>query len=47
LNRLGCAPRVDFKDTDVIIAIEIVGDMCGIDLITKSMRERYPFVRVP
>jgi tRNA(Ser,Leu) C12 N-acetylase TAN1 len=38
---------VDFHDPDIIIAIEIVGDECGIGFITKSLRERYPFVKVP
>ncbi|MGQ0694482.1 MAG: THUMP domain-containing protein [Nitrospiraceae bacterium] len=39
--------RVDFKDPDVIIAIEIVGNECGVGLITRQLRERYPFVKVP
>ncbi len=43
----GYIHRVDFKDPDVIIAIEIVGNECGVGFITKSMRERYPFVKVP
>jgi len=47
LAQRGCAPRVDFRDPDVIVAIEIVGDECGIGLIPKSLRERYPFVKVP
>lgn len=47
LAQRGCAARVDFQDPDVIVAIEIVGDECGIGLITKSLRERYPFLKVP
>jgi tRNA(Ser,Leu) C12 N-acetylase TAN1 len=43
----GYRPRVDFQNPDVTIAIEIVGDECGIGVITKSLRERYPFVKVP
>lgn len=42
----GCTPSVDFQDPDVIITVEIVGDECGIGLITKSLHERYPFVKV-
>jgi tRNA(Ser,Leu) C12 N-acetylase TAN1 len=47
LTQRGCMARVDFDDPDVIIAIEIVGDECGIGMITKSLRERYPFVKLP
>jgi len=47
LTQKGHTPRVDFQNPDVIIAIEIVGDECGIGIITKSLRERYPFVKVP
>jgi tRNA(Ser,Leu) C12 N-acetylase TAN1 len=43
----GSAPHVTFRDPDFVIAVEIVGDECGVGLITKSMRERYPFVKVP
>jgi tRNA(Ser,Leu) C12 N-acetylase TAN1 len=47
LEERGCTPHVDFHDPDVIIAIEIIGDECGVGFITKSLRERYPFVKVP
>lgn len=47
LEQSGCTPRVDFHDPDVIIAIEIIGDECGVGFITKSLRARYPFVKVP
>lgn len=47
LTQRGCTPRIDFQNPDVIIAIEIVGDECGIGKITKSERERYPFIKVP
>lgn len=47
LRRRGHAPRVDFKDPDVIVAIEIVGDECGIGVVTKSLRMQYPFVKMP
>jgi len=43
----GYIHRVDFKDPDVIIAIEIVGNECGVGMITKPLRERYPFIKVP
>ena len=47
LEERGCTPHVDFHDPDVIIAIEIIGDECGVGFITKSLRARYPFVKVP
>jgi len=47
LSKRGHTPHVDFHDPDVIIAIEIVGNECGVGFITKSLRERYPFVKVP
>lgn len=40
-------PRVDFKDPDTIIAVELIGDECGVGVITRTMRERFPFVKVP
>jgi tRNA(Ser,Leu) C12 N-acetylase TAN1 len=46
-GRRGCAPHVMFHNPDFIVAVEIVGDECGVGLITKSVRERYPFVKVP
>jgi hypothetical protein len=27
--------------------VEIIGDECGIGLITRAMRQRFPFVKVP
>ena len=42
----GCAPTADFQDPGVIITVELVGDECGTGLMTKSLRERYPFVKV-
>jgi len=47
LSGRGHAPHVDFHDPDVIIAIEIVGDECGVGFITKALRERCPFIKVP
>jgi len=32
---------------DVIVAVELIGDECGVGLITRPMRERFPFVKVP
>lgn len=43
----GSAPRIEFKDPDVIVAVELIGDECGVGLITRTRRERFPFVKVP
>lgn len=43
----GWAAHIDFKEPDTIIAIETFGERCGIGLLTRSLRERYPFVHVP
>jgi tRNA(Ser,Leu) C12 N-acetylase TAN1 len=47
LRRQGAAPLIDFKDPDAIVAVELIGDECGVGLITRTMRERFPFVKVP
>lgn len=47
LEGQGGAPRIDFKDPDAIVAVELIGDECGVGLITRAMRERFPFVKVP
>jgi len=43
----GEKPTVNFKDPDLIIAVETLDDMCGIGSIPKTLRSRYPFIRVP
>jgi tRNA(Ser,Leu) C12 N-acetylase TAN1 len=47
LREQGAAPLIDFKDPDAIVAVELIGDECGVGLITRTMRERFPFVKVP
>ena len=47
LKERGADPHVDFKDPDAIVAVEIIGDECGVGLITRAMRQRFPFVKVP
>jgi tRNA(Ser,Leu) C12 N-acetylase TAN1 len=46
LEDLGQGARVDFEDSDLVVAIETVGDRCGVGLITRELSERYDFVRV-
>ena len=47
LREQGATPLIDFKDPDAIVAVELIGDECGVGLITRAMRQRFPFVKVP
>ncbi|MCI0428786.1 MAG: hypothetical protein L0Z46_12280 [Nitrospiraceae bacterium] len=47
LREQGAAPFIDFKDPDAIVAVELIGDECGVGLINRTVRERFPFVKVP
>jgi tRNA(Ser,Leu) C12 N-acetylase TAN1 len=47
LTRAGHTPRVDFKDPDLVVVVELVGEECGVGGIPRTVRERYPFVKVP
>ncbi len=42
----GRKPKVNLKNPDKLIAIEIVGNRCGIGYITKEMREKYSVIKV-
>ena len=42
----GKKPKVNLKNPDKLIAIEIVGNRCGIGFITKEMREKYSVIKV-
>jgi tRNA(Ser,Leu) C12 N-acetylase TAN1 len=46
LRARGAAPRVTFDDPDAIVAVELLGPVCGIGLVDRALRERFPFVRV-
>jgi tRNA(Ser,Leu) C12 N-acetylase TAN1 len=37
---------VSFHESEYIIAAETVGNQCGVALITRDLRERYPFVKI-
>jgi hypothetical protein len=43
----GGTAQIDFAEPDTIIAIETFGERGGIALLTRSLRELYPFVHVP
>lgn len=38
--------RVDFDDPDVVVAVEIVGDVAGITILPRALREAHRFVRI-
>ena len=38
--------RIDFQEPEVILFIELLHNQCGLTLITREMKERYPFIRV-
>ena len=46
LQARGVTPRVTFKDPDVIVAVELIGEMAGVGLVPRDLRTRYPFVRL-
>jgi len=41
----GMRLRTDLSDPDFVIAIETLGEECGVALLPRAMRERYPFVQ--
>ena len=43
----GWNPKVDFKDPDLIIVVETIENVCGVGPITRALRMKYPFIRVP
>lgn len=47
LEAKGKEPTISFKDPDLIVAVKTIGEMCGVGAIPRTLRIRYPFVRVP
>jgi len=46
LEERGEMPAVAFDDPDVVVAIELVGEVGGLAFVTRELRARYPFVHV-
>ncbi len=42
----GRKPKVNLKNPDKLITIEIVGNRCGLSFITREMREKYSVIKV-
>jgi tRNA(Ser,Leu) C12 N-acetylase TAN1 len=39
-------PAVTFKDPDIVVAVEIAGRSAGIALISRELRQNFPFVKI-
>ncbi len=46
LRARGAAPRVTFRDPDVIVAVELIGDAAGLGVVPRDWRTRHHFVRL-
>ncbi|MBM4275253.1 MAG: hypothetical protein FJ134_12440 [Deltaproteobacteria bacterium] len=42
----GLKGHIDFVAAEVIVVVETVHNQCGLGLVTREMKERYPFVKV-
>jgi hypothetical protein len=38
------ALHTSFSDPDTVLVAETVGEECGVALLQRALRERYPFV---
>lgn len=46
LAKIGKSAQVDFEHPDAVVAVETIGDRCGVGLLTREHLEHYDFVRV-
>ncbi len=46
LQRRDHHPTVSFKDPDVVIIVEIAGQMAGIGVIPRQLREEFSFIKL-
>ena len=46
LTARGQKCRVDFTAAEIIVVIEAIHTQCGLDLVTKEMKARFPFIKV-
>lgn len=47
LEERGQSGRIDYEDPDRVLAVETVGNRCGIGLLDRALRQQFDFVRVP
>jgi tRNA(Ser,Leu) C12 N-acetylase TAN1 len=46
LESRGHTPRVDFRDPDAVLVIETIGDEAGIAVLSRALRQEFPFVKI-
>lgn len=46
LGSRGQKSHIDFEAPEVIVVVEIIHNQCGLGLVTREMKERYPFIKV-
>jgi tRNA(Ser,Leu) C12 N-acetylase TAN1 len=46
LAEQGSPGRVDFDDPDVVVAVEVVGDVAGVAILPRALRQAHPLVRI-
>ncbi len=46
INRTGKQAQINFEDPDKIIIVETIENRAGVGIITREMKEKYPFVKV-
>jgi len=46
LESRGQKCHIDFEAPEVIVVVETIHNQCGLGLVTREMKERYPFIKV-
>jgi tRNA(Ser,Leu) C12 N-acetylase TAN1 len=46
LADVGHSGKIDYETPEAVLALETVGNRCGIGFITRELSDRYPFVHV-
>ena len=46
LRARGAQPVVRFRDPDAVLAVEVLGEVGGIGVVTRGVRTRFPFVKI-
>jgi len=42
----GTPGRIDFHEPEAILFVELLHNQCGLTLITREMRQKFPFIKV-
>lgn len=46
LRKQGREGRIDFENPDYIVAVETLGDRCGVSLISRELKAKYPAIKI-